>query len=207
MSLPFYEDYWKRQEAELGDFSFKWPIVKKLIPRDTGITILDFGCGKGKMTEEISKLNPQATIIGADVSSTALKAAGKKLPKSKFILIEENNKLDINDSSVDFIVMADVIEHIYNVEARMNDLVRILKPGGKILITTPYHGLLKNLVLVTFFFDTAFDPVGPHIRFFSKRSLLKLVEKLGLERLEFGYFGRFFPFSRAMYVLARKNNE
>jgi len=64
---------------------------------------------------------------------------------------------------------------------------------------------LKNLLLVLLAFDRHFDPTGPHIRFFTKRSLLKGLGNVGMNVERVGYIGRFRPVSMAIYVVARRS--
>lgn len=201
----FYNRYWKEnRNIKLGDYHYKWPAIKKLIPVGEKLTILDFGCGGGLITYEVYKMNPQSKIIGIDISEVAIKKAKKKVPQAIFYIIKDGDRLPLKSSTVDFILATDVIEHIYNTKDTMKEFFRILKPEGKILITTPYHGLIKNFIIILFGFDSIFDPAGPHIRFFSKRSLFKLLNLVGLKILKHGYFGRFYPVPRAIYVLAEK---
>ena len=88
----FYENYWGGNVGYLGDFNLKWPKLKKLIPLEDNITIIDFGCGNGKILEEIKKINLKAKLIGLDVSETALEQARKNLPEVKFYKINDGEK-------------------------------------------------------------------------------------------------------------------
>lgn len=201
----YYEDYWRTlKNKRLGDFYYKWPAIKSLIPMTPKLKILDFGCGTGDILYEIMQLNPNAFYYGTDVSSLALKKACRRFPQTKFLHIEDGGKIPLKNSSIDFICLLDVIEHIYNTKTTIKELHRILKPGGKILITTPYHGFIKNLILISLFFEQYFDPNGAHIRFYSKKSLINQLTDAKFSIIQSGYFGRFFPLSRAMYVLAKK---
>lgn len=199
----FYNRYWKNKEV-LEDFYYKWPHLKKFIPREKGIKILDFGCGKGKILSEIIKVNPYLNVAGVDVSTEALEIIRKKFKKYKFYQIKDGEKLPFKTNSFDFIIASDVLEHVYDTENVFFELARVLKPKGKILITVPYHGLIKNLIIFLFFFEFIFDPQGPHIRFFTKKSLLRCLSKVKLIPLKIEHFGRFYPLSKGMLVLAQK---
>lgn len=199
----FYEDYWRKKEV-LEDFSYKWPVIKRLIPQEIKIKILDFGCGKGKIIDEIIRINNKADITGVDVSNTALNFARKKYKKFKFIKIDDGERLPFNKNSFDFITSLDVLEHVYDTELIFSELARILKSGGKILITVPYYGLIKNLIIALFAFDFVYTPRTPHIRFYTKKSLLKEIKSAGLTPEKFGYYGRFYPISKGMFCLAHK---
>ena len=54
--------------------------------------------------------------------------------------------------TADFVFSSEVLEHIYDVENAFSEVARILKPGGRLLLTTPYHGLIKNILITRFFF-------------------------------------------------------
>ena len=199
----YYERYWQDLET-LSDFSYKWPIIKKLIPVDKGIKILDFGCGKGIISSEISKINPSAIITGIDVSKKALKSARQKVPNHSFIYVNEGKNLPFKENCFDFIIASDVLEHIYDTELAFNELYRVLKHNGKILITVPYYGFIKNIIIALFFFDYIYEPTTPHIRFFTKKTLLKSLERVNLQLVKFGHYGKFYPVSSGMFVLAKK---
>lgn len=63
---------------------------------------------------------------------------------------------------------------------------------------------IKNLLIVLFAFNRHFNPTGSHIRFFSKKSLFGLLQKYGFKVLKYGYYGRFYPVSHSIYILAEK---
>ena len=198
MSNKFYENYWDGQNSYLSDFELKWPKLKKFIPLDSDIVIIDFGCGNGKILEEIRKINSKAKLIGLDVSETALQRAKKDLPSIEFYKINDGEKFPLNNGCVDFIFSSEVIEHIYDVENALKEVARILRPGGKILLTTPYHGFIKNLLITLFAFNKHFNPVGAHIRFFTKKTLFDLLNRNNFNILNYGYYGRFWPINHSI---------
>lgn len=200
----FYEDYWQNKEV-LEDFSYKWPAIKRFIPQEIKINILDFGCGKGRILQEIIKINPNASITGVDVSKTAIKYTKGKFKKCKFIKINDGEKLPFRNNCFDFIIALDVLEHVYDTQNAFKELSRVLKPQGKILISVPYNGLIKNMIITLFFFEFIFDPRSPHIRFYTKRTLLHEIKSAGLTPIKFGYFGRFYPLSKGMFCLCEKS--
>lgn len=201
----FYENYWlNNKNSHLSDFNLKWSKLKKFIPSNNNIVIIDFGCGNGKILGEIKKINSKVKLIGLDVSETALKQAREYLPDVEFYKINDGEKIPINDQSIDFIFSSEVIEHIYDTENTLAEISRILKPGGKILLTIPYHGFIKNLLITFFAFNKHFNPTGAHIRFFTKKTLLNLLNKNNLKVLKIGYYGRIYPISHSISILAEK---
>jgi SAM-dependent methyltransferase len=199
----FYERYWDRESAELGDFAYKWPILSKFIPVKPCV-ILDYGCGKGKILFEVRKINSDATLYGADISAIARRAAKKSIPTARIVLIRDDQRTPVQSGSCDFVLSLDVIEHIYDTEQVFREFQRIVKPGGILLISTPYYGLIKNIAISLVGFDTIYNPVSAHIRFYTRKSLKKLLSLHGFSIKKFGYYGRFPFIWRGMYALCFK---
>jgi ubiquinone/menaquinone biosynthesis C-methylase UbiE len=202
----YYDRFWSKaaKTGKLKDFQLKWHKLNSYIPKDAAAVIVDVGCGNGEIIKEMHFINPKARYIGLDVSNIALAKASTSLPGVEFIKIIDGHSFPLPDASVDFIFASEVIEHVYDTEMAFLEMARIVRPGGCLLITTPYHGFLKNLLIVSFTFDRHFDPTGPHVRFFSRRSLLTCLRKVGLEPLVYGYFGRFWPIPHCIFVLAKR---
>ncbi len=203
MSKTFYETYWKHTDI-LEDFSYKWPVIQQLLPEDHILRFLDFGCGKAAILDEIANIRPLFKLYGTDISSKAISVAKSKLPKSNFKLLSENQIIPYPNNYFDFILASDVLEHVYDTQTSFRELARVLKKNGKICITVPYNGKLKIIFATILAFDQYFHPYSPHIRFFSKSSLIWCLKQQNLTPLRFGYYGRFYPLSNGMYVVATK---
>lgn len=204
MSKTFYESYWKHTDI-LEDFSYKWPVIQQLLPGDQILRFLDFGCGKAAILCEIANIRPLFKLYGTDISSKAISVAKNKLPKSNFKLLSENQIIPYPNNYFDFILASDVLEHIYDTQTSFRELARVLKKNGKICITVPYNGKLKIIFATILAFDQYFHPYSPHIRFFSKSSLIWCLKQQNLTPLRFGYYGRFYPLSNGMYAIATKS--
>lgn len=199
----FYERYWEKVDR-LNDYSYKAALIKKLVPKELNLEVLDFGCGKGIFIKDILSINPSLKITGVDISNLAVSYARKKIPKQKFYVITEGEKLPFEDKSFDFIFALDVFLHIYDTELIFNELSRVLKPKGRLLITVPYYGFLKNIVIALIGFDEVYNPRNGSIRFYTKKNLINEINSAGLIPITFGYFGRFYPFSNGMYAVVQK---
>jgi len=201
----FYERYWDGKES-LGDLEIKWPVLQRYIPREKNVSLLDFGCGKGFLLSKIALLNPNLKLVGVDVSKTAITTIKNTFPSGNFLHIAENGKIPFKDNAFDFIVAADVLEHIYDTTNALSELTRVLKPNGRIFISVPYHGMIKNIIATFVGFDFYFDPKQAHIRFYTKKNLFKVVNEAGLKILKHGYYGRFYPISHGQFVFCEKSN-
>lgn len=201
--MNYYERYWKKKEV-LEDFSYKWPVLKRFIPKKVKINILDFGCGKGTILTEMKKINSAANFYATDVSQKALNFISKNDQTTILKKIEDGGKLPFKDSFFDFIIASDVLEHVYDTENAFAELARVLRKNGKILISVPYNGILKRTIIALFFFDQIYEPSTPHIRSYTKDNLVRYLNENGVKVQKIGYYGRFFPLSNGMYVLGKK---
>tara|TARA_R100000027_G_scaffold67357_1_gene65744 strand:- start:4879 stop:5505 length:627 start_codon:yes stop_codon:yes gene_type:complete len=97
------------------------------------------------------------------------------------------------EESFDCAVCLEVVEHLFNPEELAQTANRLLKPGGWLVVSTPYHGYLKNLTLsICNKWDFHHHPirVGGHIKFWSKKTLVELFSEHGFKFLSFNGSGR-----------------
>jgi 2-polyprenyl-3-methyl-5-hydroxy-6-metoxy-1,4-benzoquinol methylase len=96
-------------------------------------------------------------------------------------------------STFDLVISMEVVEHLFDPHLLVKTVQDALKPGGHVIVTTPYHGYLKNLALsVVDKWDFHHHPlrVGGHIKFWSKPTLKALFEKGGFKAVSFHGAGR-----------------
>ena len=97
--------------------------------------VLELGCGEGRGIDIILKKSKSFTAI--DKISEVTERLSIKYPKEKFISSSFPPLINIEDNSFDTIVTFQVIEHINNDNLFVEEIYRILRPGGKALISTP----------------------------------------------------------------------
>ena len=102
---------------------------------------------------------------------------------------------DLSDvaAGVDVIVSSEVIEHLYSPQRFLNNAARVLDDGGFLILSTPYHGYLKNLALsVADAWDRhhTVEWEGGHIKFFSEKTLSRLLADAGFGDIVFNNAGR-----------------
>jgi SAM-dependent methyltransferase len=137
--------------------------------------VLDLGCGDGRLGAELRA----RTVVGADVSRVALERARQRL--GRVVAIEPDEPLPFDDGSFDLVLCAETLEHVRDVQLLMSEARRVLRPGGTLAITTPAHSRLTALRLVATGWEGEFQPLSPHLRFFTRRSLAQLLGEMGFD--------------------------
>jgi len=98
--------------------------------------ILDYGCGQGRYLAELRKIFPMADICGGDISDVGLEIAKASDPRTSFLKMDSES-IDCADASFDCVISIEVLEHVGDVRKATQEIVRVLKPGGTALVTTP----------------------------------------------------------------------
>lgn len=99
--------------------------------------ILDLGCGNAWVAEAL--LPDQKQVISFDLAPRNVREAIRRYPSTDhWGVIGDVYDLPFRDGSIDAIVSAEVIEHVPDVPGYLTNLLRVLRPGGRIVISTPY---------------------------------------------------------------------
>lgn len=109
---------------------------------DYNKVILDVGCANGYYTKLYAKKCKR--IIGIDSNHELIKRAKEENPKIEFIEADAE-KIPFEDEEFDIIIMSDVLEHVKSEELALNEVYRVLKKNGKLIITVPNRGLFDFL--------------------------------------------------------------
>lgn len=126
---------WK--EEHLARYYFARDLVE-------GMVVLDIACGTGFGSEFIAKQQP-TEVYAVDVADDAINITKEKLKnyKNSFVSKQDGTNLSFDDNFFDLIFSIETIEHVEKDEAFLKDLFRVLKPSGKLIISTP-NGKVTN---------------------------------------------------------------
>jgi ubiquinone/menaquinone biosynthesis C-methylase UbiE len=128
---------------------------------------LDLGCGDGRLTAELDA----DELTAADVSHVALERARGRVPNAQIVELEPDAPLPLGDGEFDLVLCAETIEHVRDVQLLLSEARRVLRPGGMLAVTTPATRALMRPP----------HPLSPHLRFFSRRSLARVLDELGFD--------------------------
>jgi ubiquinone/menaquinone biosynthesis C-methylase UbiE len=176
--------------------------LKSITGLQDKMKILDIGCQSGDFCAELKKLGHEP--YGIEIVAEAVADAQGKHPDIPFVLANCESKIPFPDSSFDVIWAGEVIEHIGHTDLFINEINRVLKVGGHLILSTPMHNRLKSLYIVLFRFEKHFNPEFPHYRFYSKKSFSAVLERRGFRIVECDYIGRLPVVANVILISAEK---
>jgi len=195
-------------EHETYAHHYLMPKLLTLIKNQEQELILDLGCGNGSLARSL-KSKGYENVYGTDASIQGIEIA-KKIDPERFFVQDLNSKelpQELNSKSFKIIISTEVIEHLYDPDSFIvfcKDI--LLKSGGGVLIlSTPYHGYLKNLILSIFNKWDHHHTVlwkGGHIKFWSKKTLSQLLQNHGFKVTAFKGCGRIPYIWKSMLIKA-----
>lgn len=158
-----------------------------------GLRVLDVGCGNGYTCGMFQEKG--CDVTGIDMSETGIGIARKAHPGVRFEVLGADDHVleDLGTGPFDLVVSTEVVEHLYDPRAYVRGVFKALKPGGRFICTTPYHGYWKNLLIsLTNGWDRHWTPLwdGGHIKLWSPKTLRFLLEEAGFTNFQFRGAGR-----------------
>ncbi len=168
--------------------------------------MLDAGCGNGYIARVLSSRGFNVTAF--DLSPDGIALAQEKEPNIRwYVRSVYDDLIDIGTSGFDVIISSEVIEHLYSPQKFLANMYSLLRANGTLILTTPYHGYLKNLALTLFnVWDKhhTVDWEGGHIKFFSEKTISKMLVETGFSHIKFRNAGRAPYLWKSMVLSARK---
>lgn len=209
MSTPSSSAAWQYDSAEAlhtGNY-LTGPVLQ--FCSQLGVrTVLDAGCGNGALCGVLVRAG--YTVTGFDVSTDGITQARKAHPGVAFHVLTTEDDPAVLGGPFDAVVSTEVIEHLYSPLNLATVANKVLPMGGHFILSTPYHGYLKNLLLaLTGKLDAHFTAnwEGGHIKFFSRKSLTHLLADAGFAVTHFHGAGRFPYLWKSMILVAKKVRE
>jgi len=180
---------WNTAEAQ-DDHAYTLPAIRELLPQGR-LRILDAGCGNGYVASQLAADGHD--VIAIDQAEDGISLAKECYPDVDFEVRSVYDDVSDIASNMDVVISSEVIEHLYSPQRFLQNMRRHIKPGGYLILTTPYHGYLKNLALSVF---NAWDKhhtvarEGGHIKFFSQPTLSLMLKESGYGDVQFNNAGR-----------------
>ncbi len=185
------------------------PLIIALCRKYKAKKVLDLGCGNGALVNDLVTAGFQ--LVGCDPSESGIFHAREAVLKAKFYQLGVyDDPAKIEEDNFDVVVSTEVVEHLFYPRYLPRFAGTKLKSGGIVIVSTPYHGYLKNLILsLTNKWDSHHTALwdGGHIKFWSCRTLSTLLEEEGFRFEQFIGCSRIPYLWKSMVVVGRKTTE
>jgi SAM-dependent methyltransferase len=170
MLSRFYEDF-HRERGKQG--TVLDPHRVDFIVNNVGMRkrVLDVGCRYCDLTRLFSEHN---YVTGIDIDEHALEVCGR-IGNIQTSVQDLNGRLAFSDMAFDVVVMSEVLEHLPYPDITLSEIVRVLKPGGRLVGSVPNATRLKNRL--RFLFSGDVDEDRTHLFHYSQNKLRQLLAK------------------------------
>ncbi|MFH1590434.1 MAG: class I SAM-dependent methyltransferase [archaeon] len=194
-----YESKYHRIEVEYWWFHAKRDLLLSLIEREgRKKSILEVGCAGGALLTRLRD-DGYKHIAGIDISAAAIGVCKRK--KLKDVHVMDGQKTKFSEKTFDTVVASEILEHIEADAETLHEWHRIIKPGGRLILTVPAFGFVWS----------EHDDTNHHKRRYSRKELRRKLRKAGfkIERLSFWNMLLFFPLApwRMLTRTIKKQNE
>lgn len=208
-----YEYYYQNHQSGHHHTYLKQPLIKMIsetmLATSTNqqqLRILDIGCGNGSLSHFIAQHGYE--VVGIEESESGIELANRSFPDCRFIQGSIYN-LPYQElgEKFDIVIATEVIEHLFYPKELLKNAKKCLKPSGRLILTTPYHGYLKNLALaVSGKMDKHYTSLwdGGHIKFFSVATMNHLLTSENYTNIKFTFSGGFPYFWKSMLCSSTK---
>lgn len=185
------------------------PVLERLSVFPVGSKILEAGCGNGSFAKVLQAKG--FVVTGIELEDSGLDYARKLCTGVRFEKISVYDDIASSlEQTFDAVVSLEVVEHLYDPRLFARRVRDCLEPGGLFVLSTPYHGYFKNLLIaLSGKSDEHWSPLwdGGHIKFWSRRTITTLLEESGFQVELFIGAGRLPFLWKSMILVASKTSQ
>jgi len=185
----FHDEFYTSNILDLDESGNDFSKIGSLWKEASGpLQVLDIGCGAGAVTAELVKRGH--TVFGLDIQDEAIRRA--KLRGLQARVADLNGPLPFEDRSIDVVLAADIIEHLYDPAGLLREIRRVLKDDGYAILAIPHHFDIIQRIRMLFgrgivsaehlHYSSDYKPWNyVHIRFFTLAEAQEIVRMSGFK--------------------------
>jgi 2-polyprenyl-3-methyl-5-hydroxy-6-metoxy-1,4-benzoquinol methylase len=188
-SRDYYEELWGAvgQDAEPQHLTTR---LRFLIDRtQPGELVLDVGCGDGRFAAALAERG--VGVLAADVAQEPLRRALARNAALQTLLLDPDGSWPLADASFDVVWAGEVIEHVADTARWLSEVRRVLRSGGRLLLSTPSlsRAALLASALSGSTFAARFEPRSDHLRFYNAATLTELLASFSFQEIRVRTYG------------------
>jgi 2-polyprenyl-3-methyl-5-hydroxy-6-metoxy-1,4-benzoquinol methylase len=160
---------------EESKYNFFNQTVFSQVPADA-LRILDFGCDTANLSVALKNQNPKRYVAGVEIVEAAAEVARQKIDKVYSFNVDTDG-MQLGDDRFDTVIFADVLEHLYDPKAVLEQMRPFILEGGQVIACIPniqHHSIFRALLRGDFQYQKVGLLDDTHIRFFARANIYKL---------------------------------
>lgn len=139
--------------------------------------VLAIGSEQAFLTPQLAEYSNDVTVL--DTSAAEIAQLARRFPEIAFLQHEPANPLPFAHDTFDAIWCCEFLDRVFDPIATLREMHRVLVPGGRLVVTVPDHGAVRNVLIALFHWDEHFAPSNPRIRHFTRHTLAKITGDAG----------------------------
>ena len=140
--------------------------LRRQLELQMGESLLDCGCGSGWFSDLCRERGARVTAM--DVALSGVRGARSRYPQAALFHVGDVYRLPFGEETFNAVALSEVVEHLEDVNAALSEVFRVLKPGGRVLISVPYREhILEHLCIHC----NRFTPANAHLHSFDQAGL------------------------------------
>lgn len=173
------ETYWTKERLK-ASLSYQYPVymsARKLIAMGDVTRVIDVGCGVATKLAVLHRAFPHVEFVGID-QATTIEFCQKYHRFGRWIADDlEQPDEQLSDLKADLVICSDVIEHMIDPDVLLRYLKRRVRPGGRILLSTPERDALRGPSCTS-------SPNRYHVREWNRQELAEYLRSAGFAIIE-----------------------
>jgi 2-polyprenyl-3-methyl-5-hydroxy-6-metoxy-1,4-benzoquinol methylase len=139
--------------------------LMRVLAMRPGERLLDIGCGSGWLASRCQEAGAQVWAL--DISMNGVAAAKRRYPQVAAFQVGDVYHLGFNEV-FDAVVLSEVVEHLEDIDAALAEVVRVVRPGGRVLVSVPYRETIVDHLCIH---CNTLTPANAHLHRFEKETL------------------------------------
>jgi ubiquinone/menaquinone biosynthesis C-methylase UbiE len=145
--------------------------------------ILAVGCDQAFLGAQLAEYAADVTVL--DTSAAQIGMLAPRFREIGFLQHNPTQPLPFPRDTFDAIWCCEFLDRVFNPVTALQEMYRVMKPGGELRLTVPDHGRVRNVLIALFRWDQHFAPANPRIRHFTRTMLHRMALETGFVGISF----------------------
>ncbi len=207
------DGYTYTDAVQNNSHSYILPVVDQIVDdffasHEGDKRLFDLGCGNGATAKHY--FDRGIDVCGVDPSQDGIRQANQAYPDLKLQAGSAYDDLAAQFGQFPVVLSLEVVEHVYSPRHYGRTLFELVEPGGIAVVSTPFHGYLKNVfIAISGAFDKHVNPLWDHghIKFWSQSTLSQLLLEVGFASVRYRHAGRIPVLAKSMIAIAHRGPD